>query len=136
MIRFTIPGEPKGKARPRFSRQSNFVRTYSPETNVNYENWVKICFQEARQTMIGGQLNAEIKCYFTIPKSYSKKKKESALKGELRPTKKPDCDNIAKIVLDALNGLAYKDDKEVVTCKIEKWFDEIPRVEVEIWEVV
>ena len=135
MIRCTIPGEPQGQARPRFSRQGNYVRTYTDSTTVNYENWVKICFQEARQEMIEGQLNTEIKCYFSIPKSYSKKKKESALKGELRPTKKPDCDNIAKIVLDALNGLAYKDDKEVVTCKIEKWFDEIPRVEVEIWEV-
>ena len=73
MIRFTIPGEPKGKARHRMTR---FGHTYTPETTVNYENWVKICFQEARQTMVEGQLNAEIKCYFTIPKSYSKKKKE------------------------------------------------------------
>ena len=135
MIKFTIPGEPKGKGRPKFSRQGKFVKTYTPETTVNYENWVKICFQEAKQEMIEGQLNAEIKCYFSIPKSYSKKKKESALNGELRPTKKPDCDNIAKIILDALNGLAYTDDKNIVDCKIEKWFAEEPRVEVEIFEI-
>ena len=132
MINFTIPGEPKGKGRPKFSRQGNFVKTYTPDTTVNYENWVKICFQGAGQKMLDGQLKVVIKSYFPIPKSFSKKKRESALKEELRPTKKPDCDNIAKIILDALNGLAYKDDKDVVSCLIEKWYSENPRVEVYI----
>jgi Holliday junction resolvase RusA-like endonuclease len=131
-IKFTIPGEPKGKGRPKFSRQGNFVKTYTPETTVNYENWVKICFREEGQKMLEGQLRAVIDCYYAIPKSFSKKKREKALKGELRPTKKPDCDNIAKIILDALNGLAYKDDKDIVSCLIEKWYGEEPRVEVYI----
>lgn len=132
IVKFTIPGEPKGKGRPKFSKVGNFVKVYTPDTTVNYENWVKICFQGEQQKMIDGQLRAEIKCYFAIPKSYSKKKRQSALKGDLRPTKKPDCDNIAKIILDALNGLAYKDDKDVVSCLIEKWYSENPRVEVYI----
>jgi Holliday junction resolvase RusA-like endonuclease len=130
LIKFTIPGEPKGKARPRVTKYG----TYTAETTVNYENWVKICFQEAKQKSIEGQLKAEIKCYFDIPNSYSKKKKENALNGIIRPTKKPDLDNIMKIILDALNGLAYKDDKDIVECRIEKWYGEVARVEVEIWE--
>jgi Holliday junction resolvase RusA-like endonuclease len=134
-IKFTIPGEPKGKGRPKFLRQGNFVRTYSPETTVNYENWVKICFQEAEQEMLTGQLKAEIECFYGIPKSYSKKKKEDALKGYLRPTKKPDIDNITKIILDALNGMAYPDDKNIVSCLVDKWFDETPRVEVMLYVV-
>lgn len=136
MIKFTIPGEPKGKGRPKFSRQGKFVKTYTPETTVNYENWVKICFQEAKQKLIEGQLKAEIKCYFEIPNSYSKKKKENALSGIIRPAKKPDLDNIMKIVLDALNGLAYKDDKNIVECRIEKWYGENARVEVLILEAL
>jgi Holliday junction resolvase RusA-like endonuclease len=135
MIKFTIPGEPKGKGRPKFSRQGNFVKTYTPETTVNYENWIKICFQEARQSKLEGELRAEIKCYFDIPKSFSKSKQFNAANGLIRPTKKPDIDNIAKIILDALNGLAYTDDKNIVDCKIEKWFAEEPRVEVEIFEI-
>lgn len=135
MIKFNIPGEPKGKGRPKFSRQGSFVKTYTPETTVNYENWVKICFQEAKQEMLTGQLKADIKCYYDIPKSYSKKNRLSALNGKLRPTKKPDIDNVAKIILDSLNGLAYKDDKDIVECKIEKWFAEVARVEICIEEI-
>ena len=134
-IKFTVPGEPKGKGRPKFSRQGKFVKTYTPETTVNYENWVKICFLEAKQSKLAGELKAEINCYFGIPSSYSKMKKGEAKKGLIRPTKKPDIDNIAKIVLDSLNGLAYDDDKNIVSCQIEKWFDNNPRVEVYIYEV-
>lgn len=135
MIKFEIPGEPKGKGRPKFSRHGKFVKTYTPETTVNYENWVKICFQEAKQKKLTGQLKAFISCRFTIPNSYSNKKKEQALKGDLRPTKKPDVDNVAKIILDSLNGLAYEDDKNIVSCKVEKWFDKEAKVVVEIDEV-
>jgi Holliday junction resolvase RusA-like endonuclease len=134
-IKFTVPGEPKGKGRPKFSRQGKFVKTYTPETTVNYENWVKICFLEAKQSKLAGELKAEINCYFGIPSSYSKMKKEDAYNGILRPTKKPDIDNIAKIILDSLNGLAYDDDKNIVSCQIDKWFDSNPRVEIYIYEV-
>lgn len=52
------------------------------------------------------------------------------LAGIIRPTIKPDVDNIAKVILDSLNGLAYKDDKQIVFCAISKWYGENPRVEV------
>ena len=132
MIRFIIPGEPKGKGRHRTTRTGI---TYTPETTVNYENWVKICFQDAKQEKLDGQLGVRIGCYFDIPKSYSQKKKMACIIGNLRPTKKPDCDNIAKIILDALNGLAYDDDKCIVDCMISKSYSESPRVEVDIFEV-
>lgn len=134
-IKFTVPGEVRGKGRPRFTKVGSYARVYTDSTTVNYENWVKICFQEARQGKLAGELKAEIICYFGIPKSYSKKKKEEAEKGLLRPTKKPDIDNIAKIILDSLNGMAYDDDKNIVSCQIDKWFDTNPRVEIYIYEV-
>ena len=58
------------------------------------------------------------------------------LEDQLYPTKKPDIDNIAKCVLDALNKLAYRDDTQVVTLRMEKHYGEIPRVEVEIEEII
>lgn len=134
-IKLIIPGEPKGKGRPKFSRQGKFVKTYTPETTVNYENWVKLCFQEAKLKKLTGELKAEIKCFFGIPQSFSKKKKDDAYHARIRPTKKPDIDNIAKIVLDSLNGLAYDDDKNIVSCTIDKWYDDNARVEIYIYEV-
>jgi len=135
LIKFTVPGEPKGKGRPKFSSQGEFVKAYTPETTVNYENWVKICFQEAKQQMLTGQLNAELKCFYSIPKNFTKKKREDVSNCILRPTKKPDIDNICKIIFDSLNGLAYADDKDIVGCKVDKYYDDNPRVEVEIWMV-
>ncbi|MCY8507703.1 RusA family crossover junction endodeoxyribonuclease, partial [Bacillus atrophaeus] len=68
--------------------------------------------------------------------SNSKKKKESAEKGLLRPTTKPDVDNYVKGVKDALNHLIYKDDSQVVDLKVSKFYSEEPRVEVIITEIV
>ena len=69
-----------------------------------------------------------IKVYFDIPKSISKAKKAEMLLNSIRPTKKPDCDNIAKAVLDSLNGIAYKDDKQVVFLTVEKFYGDTPKV--------
>lgn len=130
MIHFTIPGEPKAKARHRMTRNGH---AYTPKQTIEYENWVKQCYWvEHGQTMLSGEIKAKIKAYFGIPKSATKKRKRAMLSGEIRPTKRPDTDNIAKAVLDSLNGLAYKDDSAVVKLQVEKhWADE-PRVEVEL----
>ena len=74
----------------------------------------------------------DIKAFFKIPKSTSKKQKERMLTGEIRPTKKPDMDNIVKAVADALNGIAYEDDKQIIECSIKKYYTEEERIEVEI----
>lgn len=133
MIKFTIPGEPKAKQRHRTTKNGF---NYTPKETVEYENWVKQCyFIEHRQTMLEGQIRAEIKAYFGIPKSYSKKKRREIVEGKLRPTKRPDTDNIAKAILDSLNGIAYKDDSAIVDLKVNKFFDEKPRVEVTLEQV-
>lgn len=129
-LKFTIPGEPKAKARPRMTKQG---RTYTPQNTVNYENWVKQCFiLEHRQKFLEGEIRATIHAYFTIPKSATKGKKLAMQHNITRPTKRPDTDNIAKIVLDSLNGLAYKDDSAVVDLVVQKFWSEEPRVEVRI----
>ena len=133
MIKFTIPGEPKAKARHRITKRGF---SYTPKETVEYENWVKQCYLlEHGQAMLEGQINAHIKAYFGIPKSYSKKQRRQIEEGKLRPTKKPDTDNIAKAVLDSLNGIAYRDDSAVVSLTVEKLFDDIPRIEVTLSKV-
>lgn len=130
---FEILGEPMGKQRPKFARVGNFTRTYTPKETVNYENWVKLSYQNFGGENFGDTpLKVQITAKYPIPKSFSKKKHEMAIDGEIRPTTKPDCDNIAKIICDALNGIAYDDDKQIVELLVVKEYAERPRVVVEI----
>ena len=138
-VKFTVPGQPKGKARARTVRRGGGKSfSYTPEGTVLYENLIKTCYlQDAGHVLFndGQPLTVSITAFYEVPKSYSKKKKQEMLDGQLYPTKKPDIDNIAKCVLDALNKLAYRDDTQVVRLHMEKHYAEIPRVEVEIREV-
>ena len=134
MIKFTIPGEPTAKGRPRMTKTGH---AYTPQKTVIYENWVKTCFLTAKQQKIEGDvpLFADITAYFEIPKSASCKKQVAMLDGMIRPTKRPDSDNCIKAVMDSLNGLAYSDDKNVVHLVFNKFYAKEPRVEVEISEI-
>lgn len=135
-MKFTIPGEPTGKARPRVVRNGGFSRTYTPEKTVSYENLVKVEFQRQGGRMLkDGPVKMWVTAWYGIPRSASKRKQAAMAAGYIRPTKKPDCDNVAKIIADALNGLAWKDDSQVVMLHVEKHFGEVPGVEVEIREV-
>lgn len=130
-ISFNIPGKPLGKGRPRFSTRGGFVKTYTPEKTASYENFVKVCYlNEFHDFKITGEIDAEIIAYFPIPKNFSKKKRQLASYGEIRPAKKPDCDNIAKIILDSLNGIAYEDDKQIIDLKVAKFYSDDPHVNV------
>lgn len=133
MIKFTIPGEPKAKQRPRVTKQGI---AYNPKQNIEYENWVKQCYlANYGQAMLEGAIKATIKAYFGIPKSISQKRKKLMINGKVRPTKKPDTDNLAKIILDSLNSIAFDDDKQVVDLRVEKYYSEEPRVEVILEEI-
>lgn len=132
MIEFTVYGEPTGKGRPKFSTFNGRAMAYTPKKTENYESYVKLAYQAsgAEKFPDDVQIYAEIDAYYAIPKSTSKKKKQKMIDGEIRPTKKPDTDNIAKIILDALNGIAYHDDAQVVSLSVRKYYSEEPRVEV------
>ncbi|MBQ1789616.1 MAG: RusA family crossover junction endodeoxyribonuclease [Oscillospiraceae bacterium] len=135
-FRFTVPGEPVGKGRPRVVRRGGFTQTYTPEKTASYENLVKLEFQrQGGRMMKDGPVYLSIQAWYGIPKSVSKRKREAMIGGLILPTRKPDCDNVAKIIADALNGLAWRDDSQVVSLHVEKRFGEVPGVEVEIREV-
>ena len=145
----TILGEPMGKQRPRFSTVNGFVKTYTQAKTLNYETLVKHEYMSKYDKMFfstNSQLGVKIVAYFSIPKShyrYHKKTNTTDLDkigqqmkdGFIMPTKKPDTDNIAKLVLDSLNGIAYPDDAQVVCLEVHKLYDENPRVEMEIYEI-
>jgi len=128
----TIPGEPQGKGRHRMTKKGH---TYTPKKTKVYEDTVKIIFKSKYKKQLEGELIAEITAYLKIPKSATKGKKLAMKHNEVRPTKKPDGDNIAKIILDSLNKLAYHDDSQVVDLVVRKWWTlDNPRVEVVIRE--
>ena len=128
---FEIVGEPQGKGRPRFSTRGGFVKTYTPEKTASYENFVKLCYlNKYKGQKLDGEIIAEIIAYFSIPKSFSKKKRLEAIEGKIKPTKKPDTDNIAKTILDSLNGIAFEDDKQVVALLVNKLYGEEAKVVV------
>lgn len=127
MIRVKIPGKFRGKGRPRFARVGNYVRTYTPQETANYENWVRMCWHEQTDSFKfddGLPLCAKLVIYYPIPKSTSKKNRELMLRHLVRPTKKPDADNVAKSVLDSLNSIAFKDDSQVTTLIVHKLYGE------------
>lgn len=135
-VKFTIYGVPKGKGRPRFARMGNAVRTYTPTETANYENLIKLSYlNENRGRRLSGALEARITGFFPVPKSESKKRKAAMLDGHLHHTKKIDCDNLAKTILDALNDIAYEDDRQVCRLTVEKLYAEEPRVEVTLAEL-
>lgn len=130
---FEIVGEPQGKGRPRFSTRGGFVKTYTPEKTASYENFVKVCYlNKYKGQKLDGEIIAEIIAYFSIPKSFSKKKRVQAIEEKIMPTKKPDTDNIAKTILDSLNGIAFEDDKQVVALLVKKLYGEEAKVVVSL----
>lgn len=131
MISFEIPGPPQGKARARTTK----FGSYTPEKTVLYENYIKICYQKVTDYISNKPLMIEINACFEPIKSTSKKDRSKMLNGDIRPCKKPDIDNIAKVVLDSLNGIAYKDDSQVVSLHLSKWYKCKPYLTVTIYEV-
>ena len=123
---FTVPGKPVGKGRPRFSAAAGYVKAYTPAKTANYENWVRLCYQEAYRDMpqLEGPVCMVLEAVFAPAKSWPKKRRALALSGHLRPVTKPDADNLIKAVADALNGIAYRDDVQVVSVACDKRYGE------------
>ncbi len=136
-IVFEVPGDPKGKGRPRFSRQGNFTKVYTDKQTLDYESIIQTFASKA----IGAQepLETPVSVFLyvrhPIPKSYTKKRSEACLTGIERPSKKPDIDNVAKCFLDAMNGIIYLDDTQVVELHIKKLYSLLSGVDVLVMEV-
>lgn len=138
IVRFEVPGEPKGKARPRIyqNKHTGKSQAITPKDTLSYENIVRWVYSSTPGVkVLDGEIEAHIIAYYSIPKSMTKKNRKLIEEGKLHPTKKPDADNVAKIVLDALNNIAYKDDSQVVKLIVEKHYSDNPRVYVVLSEM-
>ena len=124
-----VLGEPVAQGRPRFSRQGGFVKAAKSR---DYKQYVRlVASEDAPEAPVTGAVLLSLRIYRVIPKSMSKKKREAALAGVLRPTTKPDVSNVLKGVEDALKGLWYVDDSQIVGYgELGKWYDKQPRIEV------
>ena len=137
MIKFRVPGKPQGKGRPRIERNpyTGKIHGRTPDKTVEYENFIRWCYKAAKGKHFGvNTLAVDVQAYFPIPKSVSQKKRAEILNKGIKPTVKPDCDNIIKAVLDALNKVAYDDDKQVVSISCTKHYAENGYLEITITE--
>ena len=132
MIKLIVHGKIQGKGRHRVNTRSG--KCFTPESTRNYEQYIKLSYLQkyGQPILLEGALRAELKAYYEIPKSTSKKQQQLMLEGKVRPTTKPDADNILKLALDALNSLAYKDDKQVVEANVNKYYAKEPFLSIKI----
>lgn len=143
-VRIKVLGEPQGKGRPRFvtrynpATQKSFGQAHTPDKTVVYENLIRTEYSIQTKNFRypdDVMLDMRILAYYGIPKSVSKKKRMLMLEGSIRPTKKPDIDNVMKVVADSLNQVAYKDDTQIVDVQCRKFYSEEPRIEVIIRQI-
>lgn len=137
MIRIVLAGTPKGKGRPRFAVRGGKGHAFTPAPTRSFEGSLKYAAQEVMGDKIPLEcaLDVTIITYMPIPKSWPKKKQAAALDGTLRPTGKPDWDNMAKMT-DALNEIVWRDDGQVVDGRVRKFYSDRPRLEIEITPII
>ena len=125
---FTVPGEPRGWARARTAGKRFFTDTKTASEKQAVAAWAL----EAGARVMEGPVSVCLTAYLRIPQSVSKKRRADMLSGIERPTKKPDGDNLAKLTMDALNGVCWRDDVQVVDLTVRKFWSDEPRLVVEI----
>ena len=138
MITFLVEGKPQGKARARtfYDKRVCEMRSVTPEQTKDYESLIRWSYKAAGGQYLGEKLiSVDIQAFYPIPQSFSKKKRAEAVTERIRPTTKPDCDNVAKAVLDALNGVAYYDDNQVVCLSVNKYYGARGYLQIQIKEL-
>lgn len=134
MYEFEIPGQITGKGRPRVNTYTG--RAYTPTKTKDYELLTQQYFKlkYPRYKILEGRISVKIIAYFSIPKGINKAQKQLISENQLSPTKKPDIDNIIKIILDSMNKFAFKDDSQITRLEIEKVYSQEEKVYVKIEE--
>lgn len=131
---FEVIGEIKGKARPRLNLYTGSI--YTSKNTKDYEDLVRQYFliKYPRYVPFENRVSAKLVACFKVPKKASKKDRENMLNGTITPIKKPDIDNVVKVILDSLNTFAFKDDTQVTKLEIEKIYGEEEKVYVKLEE--
>jgi len=139
-VSVVLPGEPKGKGAPRTRivttrTGAHYAHIYADPRTQSYEGMLR---QVAALAMRGrsplaNALRVRVIAHMSVPTSWSRTRRLAAMSGFIRPTVKPDWENIAK-TLDALTGIVWIDDKQIVSGMIEKFYAAKPQLAVDVWE--
>lgn len=130
-MNLTIYGKPQPKERPRVYKGHGIT----PTRTKNYEAMIARAWAAEHPEQLSGDLRVEIRFFMPTPISWSKQKKERAERGIIRPSVRPDIDNLVKIILDGLNGVAFMDDKQVVELTAAKYYSAEPRTVILVEEI-
>ena len=134
-MRITIPIEPVSQLRPRATSRGGYTRVYDPPKVKAYKDNVRKFLEDYPIKKFSDvELDVKTKFYLPVQKSISKKERELRLSNVHRPKVKADLDNLAKSLLDALNGLVWDDDARIVHLELDKYYAEQPRIEIEVHE--
>ena len=131
---FEVPGKVIGKGRPRLNSYTGIV--YTPTKTKDYETLIEQYFllKYPKIKMIDGRIKVSIIAYFSTPKATKKSDINEMLENNISPTKKPDIDNIVKVLLDSMNKFAFKDDNQITKLEVEKKYAQEDKVYVKIEE--
>lgn len=134
IISITVPGIPVAKGRPKLSTRGGFARAYTPAKTRRYEDLIRC---EAANAMgdrppLTEAVAMIVTAYVAPPKALSKKKRQDALDGVLKPVTRPDADNYAKAALDGCNAIIFRDDSLVTDLIVRKRYSERPRLTITI----
>ena len=143
VIRFVVPGVPRGAQRARSTvitprNRPSFISTYTPTETRAEQSAIRLFAATAMagRPPLEGPLDLRISAYFSVPASWSGRKRALALSDRLRPTGKPDHDNIDKLICDSLKGVTWLDDSQVTDAHLWKRYAREPRITVEIRQIV
>ncbi|WP_247842573.1 RusA family crossover junction endodeoxyribonuclease [Pseudomonas sp. MWU12-3103b] len=139
-VAFVVPGEAVGKGRPRVRMlgakpgKKPVPMLYTPAETKAYETLIgqHAATAMSGRDLIAGPVMVELKIIVSVAQSWSKKKRAEALAGDVKPTKKPDIDNVLKAICDGINGIVFKDDVQVTNVSMSKKFGETPGVMVRV----
>lgn len=136
-ISFIVPGEPQGKGRAKVVKIAGFTRMATPPKTVAYEGLAAMAAQAAMGSAppFEGACVITVEAIYAMPKSMSLKRQAQALAGDIRPTKKPDADNVLKAICDGINGVVWRDDVQAVDCRVIKRYGKTPHVRVIVAEM-
>ena len=135
MVDFEVPMRPVGKGRPRFTRS---LHPYTPRATREAEKVVAYYARKAmkdRTQAVGVSLALDVEFVYEPPKSWSKKKREEAINLQLSRRAKPDCDNLEKLCADAMNGIVYADDSQIVETHVCKYYGPKDLIRINVKEV-
>ena len=138
MIAFMVHGEARGQGRPRAAIRGGHATVYEKTEDKSYKGLIQFSALKALREQglpfpivpDGRGISVWLFIYKLPPKSFSKKKQQSCLDGKMLPRSKPDADNVAKIFLDAMNKVIYRDDSDVTELIVRKFYSQHEGVQV------